>query len=817
MKLIIGLVVLLAAGGGGAYILLSEPPMTPPEKLDLALKLMDEQESSWQIRRALDLMDELDEIRYVDPDFPAGESYVRGMAEFHSGRDFAGDEQQQRYLAAIDHFEEAFPRGMPPERKAEMTWAMGVAYQTVGLSTRARESLEASLRLYPPGRIEASLLLMQNYYDGQSKEGLERALAISDSLPDKEKLSEKQHDQARLLRGSILLDLGKAKEAEQILTEADHEKSNEHQAVILQARTLMSQARDLASRGNIRDSEDRYHEAQELLQSLAEKVIHKEPAAQASFMNALCAERLGNTESAINYYQRTVRTFVGSPEWLASMLRLASLLRQVGRDEEALTDYREILRTVVRPEDFRNRWLTLSQFRDAILLAWSEWLDARKFEEALALSRAMPPLIDKVRSLGFVARTSEEWAQAAQDALEEAPSDRKPALRVEARERWKASGEAHSRFADAIRTEAEFPETLWASALHYDRGYDFLKALELAEEFIRAEPPKGVPRAYVFRGRMLMNLDQLSDSYDSFLYVIENAPTDPSVFEAQYRLGQCQLEMDEPGDAERTWRAILGSEDLAPSANEWRLAKFALGKLLENLASNAWKKSIPATGAEQTPEHVKFRQEAFAYWKEAIKHLDEYLKRYPDSDERIPARQLMARSLQAASVEPRESISDNMPANARAELFREVSRLLNRAVAEYRSLQRQLQELRVDGQLDQYQTELYRSTFMSIPQAQFEQERYLDALNGFRTVTSRFPDHVSVLTAYIQMSRCYSKLDQPGEARRQLEQARVILGRLPDKAFDSQSTSMGRDEWSAWIDWARKVHDGQFRLAEKTL
>ena len=91
MKLIIGLVVLLTVGGGGAYVFLSEPPMTPPEKLDLALKLMDEQESPWQIRRALALMDELDEIKYVDPDFPAGESYIRGMAEFHSGREFAGD------------------------------------------------------------------------------------------------------------------------------------------------------------------------------------------------------------------------------------------------------------------------------------------------------------------------------------------------------------------------------------------------------------------------------------------------------------------------------------------------------------------------------------------------------------------------------------------------------------------------------------------------------------------------------------------------------------------------------------------------------
>jgi hypothetical protein len=60
------------------------------------------------------------------------------------------------------------------------------------------------------------------------------------------------------------------------------------------------------------------------------------------------------------------------------------------------------------------------------------------------------------------------------------------------------------------------------------------------------------------------------------------------------------------------------------------------------------------------------------------------------------------------------------------------------------------------------------------------------------------------------MSRCYSRLENPDEARRQLEQARVVLSRLPDEAFGSPSTGQTREQWSEWIEWAREVHDRQY-------
>jgi tetratricopeptide (TPR) repeat protein len=810
-KLLIIVVLLAAVGGGSAFLLLGKRSLTPAENLQLALKLLDERDSNWKVRRALEITDDLEELGYVDPDFPAGIPFVRGMAAFHSAREFKGAEQQKRYLAALEYLELAYPRGKPEERQLEQTWAMGVALQNVGLATRARDMLMKARTQFPPGpeHNEASLLLLQNLIDQQSSDGLAEARRISDGLQGDESLTFEQRETAALLRANVLNLLGLAQEAQEALKEVTTSGSGEQETIILQARALMSEAQHLTIQGDKAGAVTRYQAAQELLVQVTAPGSPEGPAARAMFMMGLCAERLETYQSAIDYYQRTIRRFKDSDEHLAATLRLASLMQREGRNEEALSRFREVLRAIVRPDDFRNRWLTLEQFEQDILLGWSNWLDSQHFDEALKLAEAMPPLIDPVRALEFAARTNEEWAKTTELNWQKAATRDKLPLRDEMRQHWAASGEAFGRLAASVRTEKRYPEVVWTSALHYHNGYDFQKSLAATDEFIRTDPPTGVPRAHVHRGRVLMDLDRLKDALSSFQFVLENAPTDPSAFEARFRIGLCQLESGRPDEAEMTWRAILDSEELDPSANEWRMAKFALGRLLVHQASNEYRRSIPAEDAEPTDEQATLRASAYRRWQEAILLLAEYLERYTDSAERLEARYLLARSLQSAANEPRQRLSDSLPANARTELFREIRRQLNEAITQYGLLQRDLLKLRNEGQLDEYGQELYRVSYLEVPNALFAQELYADALANYQTLRNRFSDHVTVLTAYIQMARCYDHMKEPDNALRQLEQARVILSRLPDEAFLSASTGMSREEWSQWIDWARQIHNNR--------
>ena len=99
-KLIIILAALAVIGGGGAFFVLSGDQETPAEKLTRALELIDQRESNWQIRQAIEIVDELDERQYVDPDFPSAQHYIRGLAELR-GRNVEWAERAVREAVSL--------------------------------------------------------------------------------------------------------------------------------------------------------------------------------------------------------------------------------------------------------------------------------------------------------------------------------------------------------------------------------------------------------------------------------------------------------------------------------------------------------------------------------------------------------------------------------------------------------------------------------------------------------------------------------------------------------------------------------------------
>lgn len=809
-------------GGGGAYYLFGPKSATPAEKLQRALELVDQRESVWGLRRAVELADELAEQKYVDPEFPAGIAYVRGMVAFLDGREFNGREQQQRFLKAIDHFDYAQQRGMPAARRAELMYALGVSLQKVGLTNRAREVLEKAREAWPAEKAEIILLLVENYRTSQKRDLLDRAITLLDELSDLDGLTAENRSRAALLKGSLLNQVGRREEAMAVLGAVPFERGGgsgqkiqllRGESMILEAQGLLERAANEeqdAERLRLKsEARTRLTEAQEILQKFTGSTIAPSTAARAQYQVGVCSELLENGQAAITHYQNTIRRFDGFDEAFAARVRLARVFQREGRKEEAIRVFRQVQSLVPRPEDFRNSLFRLAELRGTILDACDQWRKTGDFAEAITLCREMPPVLERGVALSFAAQFSEEWAEAVQKRQQDAPADEQPTMGQEVLDRWAASGAAWGELAHEMRTSARYPEYLKMSAEHYRNGHDFENALMQCNEFIRAEPLRDMPSVYVLRAKTLMDLDRLNDALGDLQFVIQNAPTNAAAFEAQYLVGACLLEMDRPDDAERAWRGLTQSNQVKPSADEWRRAKFALGRLLVLRAADDFRRSQPDDGDEPTEAQIELRESAYEKWSESTRHLLEYLGRYPDSSERIECHYLLASSYHKSSLELRERLTRPMPTNARKELYRELQTQLDRAVDAYRRLQRDLQSLRANSQLDAYGQELYRNTFLEIPHVYFDKGDYNEALGGYRTVATRFPDHVCVLRAYLQMARCYNRLSQFDEARRQLEQARVILRRLPDDAFTSLSSGMSRDDWMAWIDWARQVQDNR--------
>ncbi|MBI1311859.1 tetratricopeptide repeat protein [bacterium] len=733
------------------------------------------------------------------------------MVAFLDGREFSGREQQQRYLKAIDEFDYAQQRGMPEVRRDELTYALGVSLQNVGLTNRAREVLEQAYDVWPAGRTEITLLLVENYRTSQKRELLDRAILLLDSLADADDLTPEDRSRASLLKSDLLNQVGRRDEAMALLGTVpfDRSGSSEQGIQIFRAESMIDEARGLLAQGKRTAAGKLLTEAQEILQKFTGSTIAPATAAHAQYQVGVCTELLDNGQAAITHYQNTIRRFDGFDEAFAARVRLALVFQREGRNEEAIRVFRQVHSLVPRPEDFRNSLFSLTSLRTAILDAAEAWRNSGDFAEAITLCHEMPPVIERAVALKFAAQFAEQWAEAVQQKQQAAPADDQPAMESEVRKRWSASGAAWAELAREMRTTARYPEYLKTSAEHYRKGHDFETALVQCNEFIRAEPPRDLPNVYVLRGKTLMDLDRLSDALSDLQFVVEKAPTNAAAFEAQYLIGVCLLEMNLPDDAERAWQTLLNSNKVKPSADEWRRAMFSLSRLLVLRASDNFRRSQPKDGDEMTEAQAKLREAAYEKWQNASRYLDEYLRRYPESPERIECRYLLASSLHKSSLQLRERLTKPMPTNARTELRNELRTRLNDAAAEYRRLQRDLQSLRANSQLDAYGQELYRNTFLEIPHIQFDLPDYDSALDGYRTVATRFPDHVSTLRAYLQMARCYNRKGEPEEARRQLEQARVILRRLPDEAFKSSSSGLSRDDWAAWIDWARQVQDNR--------
>lgn len=799
----VGLLVVL--GGAGAFLLRGHEE-SPAEKLAKLLDQLDDAETSSDARiKVRQQLEDLKKTKFVDPEFSGAEQFVQGMLAFYEARELIGDEQQPRFLKAIEAFEDAKLRTIVDDRRAQMTYASGVAFQMVGLRTQARPALEEAFQKYPHAKKEVGLLLIASYLEEQTPAMLAKALKLTEELPQAVELSEEQQEQVTIQRAQSLQLLGRSEEAEQLLAANASPTGTTDEGTIMRARSIMSEADLLARQNESRRADARFTDARELLATLFKPLVPDNVVARAMLLSARCAARTKNTEVALDFYEQTQRKFIGSHESHAATIELAGLLRSLGRTEEALQNYQDALRAIRRSEDFCNRWISRSEFQRLITSTWNDWIAESKFAEALAIAERMVPLFDHLRSREFVSNTRLKWAERLQADYDAMTVERRRGLVDELHQRWSECGQAFEELAHVVRFTNRYEGILWQSTEYFAKGQQFEKSMQLADEYLRAAPKQGIPRAHVHRGQMLMHLDQPKAALEDFEFVSKFYPTDPAVFEALLWIGYSKLEQNKPDDAMKSWRTLLTAAELDPTAKEWRLAKFALSQVLLELATNERQKSQPRDDAPLTEAQRAARTKAFEQVNESTRHLDEYVRRYPQGEDRFQARELLVRALRAAAAEPREQLLATLPASARTQLHKEIARYLNRAVTELQTLQEDLQLLHSSGRLDELGQQIYRDTFVAIPDVLFEQELFEDALDTYRVVTNRFPDHPMSLTAYVQMARCLERLGKPNDALEQLEQAKLTLNRIPNEAFRSTNSGLDRTEWTAWLDWASNV------------
>lgn len=806
-------VVLVA--GGIAFWLTRPVQRTPAEQVSQALKLLD----TGKFAEAREIAKRLEAQRYRHPGFAGVLEFTQGMATFGMIEATGEPGERAQYRTVISFLREAERLALGKDRRPEWSYALGKSLYYVEESSTARPLLEEALEHYPAARVDVAEMLIDLYLDPgiRTPELLQRALDLNNEVLSETSLNPRQRDVACFQRSEIFLATGRFQEAAEALDNLSAESERTDISRILQSRILLAQDQHAAAIEILKPIalHDRLGEshAQEacLLMGLAAEALWDHVRSAAASGNTDAEAKAGRyANDAESFFKRTSDRYAGSPEATAANVHLGRLWRLANSDEHALQYYGAALRTmsgVGSVENFRNRWLSLGEFRQAILEAWNGWLEEQNFSEAIALSEMMTPLFPREEAYEFAARAHQRWAESIEDELAGQTFTVRKERVEELRRRWRTSAQAYERLATVRVSSAKYPEALWNAADQYYRGHDFSRALDLINQFLATEPDRLLATALVQRSRIELDLDNLPQALADLQQVTQTFPTDPATFTAQYLIGVCHFEQDQLEAAERAWRGILMSDQLAPSAVEWRDAQVALGRLLfergELLRREMTRRSVPAEQSEQLAAY----QQAARLWQEAARLLSRHLERNPDGPRLEESRYYLGKSLQREAEWLGLQYDAAETDNARAQLQQQHDAMLEKALWQFERLRDHLIALLNSDQADDLQRKLLENSIFEIPHTLFDLRRYDEAIKEYNAAINRYPQDVQTLVAYLQMGQCHRQLGRKVEARNMLQQARLLLShkQIPDTAFLDPATNLTRAEWEAWLDRARQV------------
>ncbi|HUG90980.1 MAG TPA: tetratricopeptide repeat protein [Planctomycetaceae bacterium] len=810
----------LAAACGGVLALgtlawrqRASVPQPPPHELHAqALGWLDEG-SDDAVSRARRAARRLSELEYRDPEFGGGVDFVLGMCAFREAQRAETADRDEQYGLAVRHLREAERLALDDTRRPEWVYALATSLHRTGQWEQAKPLLEEAVETWPAGRVDATLQLAEIAIDLNEPSELEESFARCNELLDDETPEGERIDDVYMLATRLLLPLGRREEAVELLARRREDVRVPRSRVDGDA-TIVLESQVLMAAGD----RDGQRQALKRLEPVSRRPgLEQSFASRASYLMGRAEEALGRLEgeagqaaaaashfdAAVNHYERTAKRYGLFDEGLAAQLRGAELLRRAGRNEEALSGYRLALEHIQPGTAFRNRWLSLSEFRQAVQSAWSEWLDAGNYPAAIALAERMAPLFDSLKARELQALANQRWAEQLEREAQQSPRFERPSKIAQVRQRWQESGRAWADLAEELKTTSRYTDALWTSADHYRRGHGFWLARTQLSRFVEARPRKQLPVGLVRLGQVLLDLDRPAEAQALFERVAADFPLDVAAIEARYLIGEALLEQQQLDAAEAAWRMMLGAADITPAAREWRQALFSLGRLLYHRAVIARRQAESERLADDADARQARLDEAFGRWDDAVARLEEFLKRYPDAAEAVEARYLLAKALVHRSERPRLRLATADTENARLELRREMHADLEQASIEFLDLRTSLSARQNADGLDALEERMFRDCHFEGAHALYALANHHEAITHYGSAANRYAQDPRVLLAYLQMAHCNERLGRPAETRSLVEQAKVLLEGMPADSFQPQLTSLTKDEWKAWVEWAR--------------
>ncbi len=751
-----------------------------------------------------------------------GPAYILGVVLARDG-DSQWHEQEKRtlYGLAARYLVEAVERGAPAGHEAEADYLLGRCLHETQRFAQAIPYLLQALDAGGP-RTNELIWRLSTAYFSDSPRDLEQALSFADRYLESDELTAEQRHAAELHAARILLaqnDLdGSRERLEQIPEDADVRSD----VLVMQARLLMAEAARIQRAAAADNSEpgepvaEQYAEALKLLRLAQTHDELGSPSTRRSqYLIGVCYSELGNFEAAAKQFSMTRRLYPGTPEELAASLGEAESLRQNNLTAEALLAYETAIRDGAARLSLGNPWFTESEFRERIYSGYVAYRDAAHFQNAIRLAEMMPPLFPRDESVQLQAEAYEKWAEDLDRQIKRLPAHEQGLRTSEARSKWRQAANLYVDLSRLRFATREYPEYLWRSCEGFINGRDYRRAVTLLRDYLQQEPRRRRPRTLVALGESLLALGRVDESLAPLNECIQFYPKHPDSYRARLILAQAHVEEGRIEAAKSLLLDNIENEALTPDSVEWRDSLFTLGMVYYRLGlkldADSRVAGIDGDYEKGRMKGLQLLADSYDAHQEAIKILTETVERHRHDLKRndpkahdpraieqvIRAKYLIAESHRHSARWPRKKLPTVIVATTRTKLERQVQSELQTAIRYYDEILLRLNEkLERASTLSEIEERILRNSYFARANSLFDMGQNEAAVQAYSNATNRYLNQPEALEALVQMAACYRNLNRPDEARGQLEQAKLVLKRLPPNLPLEETTRYTRTDWN---------------------
>ena len=733
--------------------------------LEKALQALDAK----NLEEAKNIIGEIQQHGDETPEFGGALFVLGAVKSVQADLEWSQARQRAMHLIAARYLQKAHELGVPKGREGQARFLLGRSLIRGNHGQAGIDVLEGAL-LDADQPITDIHGLLAEAYQSISEPDLTAALAHNQAVLADETLDQTRRQAASINQADILGKLGRVQEAQQYLNFDGRDEPQQARMKSIIGRLAISQAEQLPD-----ESEQKAALAQQARRDLREAQLldplNSELTRQTMYWIGKSYELTGDSVDAIHQYDQLSKSYGDTPESMAAMLAKAELSLDEGNSEQALAGYRAVLNTVGDPVTYVNRLLPLTALRKRLIHACNEFIDTNKFAAATALVDSLQPVFSLMEVTELKAQNHERMALAKIAESQAASHWDVEKYLSASRYHHRAAGAAYELLAKLRYSSRKYTDDLWQAAENYYQGQSYTATERIINQYLHHEARVKQALALLRLGQAQLALGENEAAIDTLEECIEMHPGDAVIYQARLECAHAHLENQQGQRAEELLLTNLVGGSLEPTAPEWRDSLFLLGDYQYNSKQ----------------------------YLEAVKTLDEAVLRYPENPQALLARYTIARSFHSAADKPARQASEAKTESERLKNRLQRDEYLEAALDNYLQVQRMLT---LHGHVDSNELDrtLLRNCYMMQGSVLYQLKRFEEARKAYANISTFYQNEPFVLESFVHIANCYRRLNKPVKAKGTIEQAKLVLNRLPPDTDFRVATNFSRQGWELLLN-----------------